>query len=334
MSINVTQLAAELGAYSRTQNKEIRKHLYLKSKTTSFMKMIASVKGRFPALQSITTHVVQGFESIWNELGVTTFKVNELVNYQQKVNYGIVPADILASWAAFLYQEDKKPADMPISKYIMDELMLRVQADREILVNRGVLGATAAERRVFGKSMNGLVAIINAGFISTTNPIYQVPMVAVTTANVVDQVNDFELALPEQVKESLKKIYLSQSNVEKYALNFFKTYGIYPTYTPEGGLKTIIGSRQLIGLPGLNGSDLIFTTPDDNFLHLHDINTDPVVTDVQTLDYKVKIFMEWWEGVAFWSNQLVIAGNIGGNTTGLAVDNELYYDTPAIIRLA
>jgi hypothetical protein len=335
VSINASQLKTELGAYARTNNKEVRGMAYAKSVTAKFMRTVPSVKGRFPALQSITGRVVQGFQSVWNPLGVTKFKVNELKNYQQKVNYPIKPADIQGSWLAHLYEEDKKPQDMPISKYIIEkELMPAVVRDREYLLCRGAYDAN--DLATFGKSMDGIATIITAGLATdAANPVYQIPMVAITVGNITDQVTDFELALPEVIKEFLTKVYMSSSNFEKYRLDYFKKYGSYPSYTAAGGMKTISGSREIVGLPGLNGTDLIFTTPDDNFLRLIDLNDEPVITDVQASDYDVKIFMEWWEGAAFWTNQMVCAGVIGGHTTGLAPagTNTEYFGTAAVVTV-
>jgi len=329
MGINASQLRDELGAYSRTNNKEIRSMAYQKSVTAKYMRLVASVKGKFPALQAITGHVVQGFKAVWQPLGTTEFRVNPLVNYRQKVNYPIQPDTIQASWLADLYSENKKPQDMPISQYIINQqLMPAVVRDRELLICKGVYDAN--DLQTFGKSMNGIVKIITDALVpGNANPVFQVPMVAITSSNITDQVTSFEQAIPEPLKDLLTKVFMSKSNLEKYRLDYFKKYGVYPSYTDNKGYLTILGERELIGLPGLNGSDLIFSTPDENFLRLIDINDDPVITDIQAQDYDVKIFMEWWEGVQFWTNQMVVAGVIDGTVTGLGTPalNEQYYPT-------
>jgi hypothetical protein len=333
MAISVSQLAAELGAYTRANNKEIRQMAYQKTVTAKYMKLITSVKGRFEALQSITGRLVQGFTAIWSPFGNTEFRVNPLVNFQQKVNYPFRPAVVNQSWISHLYSEDKKPADMPISKYLIDkEIMPAVARDREWLMGKGVYDA--ANLGVFGKSMDGIATVITKGLVANSeNPVYQIPLVPVTLANIVDQVNEFEQKLPSEIRSLVDKIYMSETFVDQYALNFFKTYGVQPTYTPEGGLKTIVGKRQLIGLPSLNDTNVIFTTPDENFLRLIDINDDPIITDIQALDYDVKVFMEWWEAPSFWTNQMVIAGVIDGDIEGLAPAgaNEKYYGKPAVV---
>jgi hypothetical protein len=333
MAISVSQLAAELGAYSRANNKEIRQFVYQKTVTAKYMKTITSIKGRFEALQSLTGRLVQGFTAVWSPLGVTEFRINPLVNFQQKVNYPFRPAVVNQSWISFLYNENLKPADMPISKYLIDkEIMPAVARDREYLMGKGVYDASKLGE--FGKSMDGIATVITKGLAANSeNPVYQIPIESFTLGNICDQVNDFELKLPTEIRDSVDKFYMGTQHVDMYALNFFKTYGVNPTYTPEGGLKTIVGKRQLIGLPSLNDTDVIFTTPDENFLRLIDINDEPIINDIQALDYDVKVFMEWWEAPAFWTNQMVVAGVVDGKVEGLAPagTNEKYYGKAAVV---
>ena len=333
MPINASQVRDELGAYCRTNNKEIRAMVYQKSVTAKEMKTVPSVKGKFPAFRSITGHVVQAFTSVWTPLGITKFLVNELKNYRQKVNYPFKPDDINASWLAFLYDESKKPADMPISAYLINvELMPKVVSDREYLLCQGKYDA--ANPQVFGKSMDGITQQLAQGLaVNSANPVYQIPFEAITLGNIVDQVEAFELAIPEVLKSLLPKIYMSVSNTERYRLDYFKKYGVYPSYTPDKGMTTTVGNRLIMGLPGLNGTDTIFATPPDNFVRTIDLNDEPVITDIQALDYDVKVFMEWWEGANFWTNQLVVAAVVGGTVTGLAPAgaNEEYYGVPAVV---
>ena len=58
-------------------------------------------------------------------------------------------------------------------------------------------------------------------------------------------------------------------------------------------------------------------TANENFLRLIDIADANVLNDVQVLDYTMKIFGEFWEGVGFWSNQLVVVAVPDGLHKGL-----------------
>ena len=83
--------------------------------------------------------MVQGFGTDWNELGAMQIEHKILKNYHQKVNFAIVPAEILSSYWAELYAEDKKPEDMPISKYIIEnELLPKVIDNLATLSVKGV----------------------------------------------------------------------------------------------------------------------------------------------------------------------------------------------------
>ncbi|WP_151087373.1 hypothetical protein [Hymenobacter baengnokdamensis] len=318
---SATELATELGAYFRANNRQIIAALYQKSVTAQYMRTIPAQQGKFPALQSITSDVVQGFTAVWTPMGVTEFKVNPLVAYQQKVNFPITPAQVQNSWIAFLYEEGKKAADMPISHYIIDqELMPKVVSNRETLIGKGQYDPT--KLGVFGHSMDGIQAKINQGVADGS--MFKVPILAPSRSNMVDQIEEFELNLPEELKPLLDKIYMPQNLVEAYRLDYRNKHGLMPTYTLEDGMRTYLGQRKLIGLPSLNGTNIIFATPDQNFLRLIDIVDTAVITDVQVLDYQVKIFMEWWEGVGFWTNQMVVvavpAGTLKGLGTGVDAD--------------
>lgn len=322
MSINKTDVVTELGAYSRKSPDVIKNMVYKTAEALSYMKAITKVDGEYPVVHSITGHIVQGFAAVWNAVGVTKLKANILKAYRQKVNYEFVPADVLNSWVAFMYAEDVKPADMPISKYIIEkELMPRVVADIEYLIGHGAYDA--ADLATFGKSMDGLIVLLTAGIADGT--MYKMPIAAITDSNIVSQVDKFEDGIPDEIDTAINKIYMSKKNKRKYQRDFRNQFGDNNDYSKTQTLKTYSGDRDIIGLSCLNGSDLIFATPDDNFLKLIDINVPPKITDIQTADYKVKVFMEWVLGVGFHINQMVLVSVVNGNGSGLAVDSDLYY---------
>jgi hypothetical protein len=77
----------------------------------------------------------------------------------------------------------------------------------------------------------------------------------------------------------------------------------------------------------MEGSNIIFTTPNENFLLLTDDldGNGPKVTDIQIQDYDVKIFMEWWMGLGFWTNQMVLVSVYSGSGSGLSSEHSTYY---------
>lgn len=324
VGISATQLAAELGAYFRANNKEIKQMVYQDTVTSKYMRSVSKVKGRFPAPHSITSRVIQGFTTTWAELGTTYMKANELINYHQKINFPIVPADILGTWLAELYAEDKKAVDMPISQYIVQkELPLAINRDLEYLWGQGVYDAN--DLGTFGKSMNGLVKILADGIASSDKPMYKIPLDALTDSNISSQVEKFEASFPQALFNEDMDIYMSTVNAYRYKRDVRNTFGLNTDYNTAFQTKSNLTGRNIVGLPSMNGSNVIFATPRGNMLRLIDIFDKPQVTDVQVADYKVKVFMEWWDGIGFWMNQLVLVSVDNGSGSGLATDNSIYY---------
>lgn len=325
--ISVTQVQSELTAYANKSKEAVKAMVYQKSQVAKYMKTVTKVDGDFPVVHSVTDRVVQGFLSVWNAKGTTSFKPNILKAYKQKVNFPIVPSDVNKTWLAYLYQEGLKQADMPISKYIIErELGPAVERDVEYLMGNGAYDAN--DLTTFGKSMDGLKALLAAGVASSTKPMYKVPLASITASNILTEVEKFEDNIPSEVAGMVDKIYMSRKNATRYRRAARAAYGTTVNMGPSAVDYTADGDRQIIGLTCLNGSDVIFATPDENFLKLIDvIDAPPAITDVQSADYTVKIFMEFTLGIGFAINQMVICSVTSGSGSGLTTDNDVYYSS-------
>lgn len=331
-TINIDEVKTELGAYYRKNSKVVESMFYNNLvQLNPFCKVITGIKGKFPAMHSVMGHVIQGFAAEWNELGKVDFKVNELQAYHQKVNFPIIPAEILNSWLAELYVEGKDLKDMPISKYIMEkELAPKILDDLNILAINGEYDANNLSE--FGKSMNGIVKVLTDGLANSSNPMFKVPISALTDNNMVAEITKFERAIPKKAASKIKYIFMSTNNAERYRLDYENTFGTHVNFSDDKMMKTRLKGWKIAGLDVLP-DDVVFTTVDGNMRRLIDIFDKPALTDVQKLDYKLKLFFEFWLGYNFWINQLVFVANFADSTKGLGNDqfNHLYYpeDFPA-----
>ncbi len=292
-------------------------------------KPLTKVKGKYPQAHTLLTDVVQGFSTEWNELGEMRIKHKILQNYHQKVNFAIIPAEILSSYFAELYAEDKKPEDMPISKYIIDnELLPKVIENMGWLSVNGVFDPARLDE--FGYSMNGIVklladmkaAVVDAD-MKTPTP-FKIPINALTDTNIVDQVTAWERKIPSKLKRKIKKVFMSENNVERYILDYEEKFG--QNKFQNDVLKTRLGKREIVSIPDMETDD-IFGTTENNFRRLIDVFDEPKITDVQKQDYKVKTFMEFWKGYDFLIEELVCVANDTDATYGLGKleKNQLYY---------
>lgn len=325
--ISVSDVATELGAYYRTNTEEIREMVYNKSQAQQYMRTVTKIKGQYPAVHSVTGHVVQGFAAAWNAVGTTTFKANILTAYHQKVNFPIVPSQVLSSWLAYLYDEKVSKEEMPISKYIANKVLKpAVERDLDYLIGNG--DYDAGDLATFGKSMDGLKVILADGLASSDKPMYKMPIAALAASgsNAVSRVETFEDLIPDSVRGMITKIFMSRQQLDKYKRNYRDTYGSQNDFGKDQLVRTYVGDREIVGLTCLNGSDIIFATPDENFLRLIDAaENPPEINDVQVADYTVKLFMEFHLGVGFHINQMVLASVSIGSGSGLRTDNDTYY---------
>lgn len=70
------------------------------------------------------TSVVQEFSAKWTPSGDARFTAIKIQNYRHKINFAIVPADVANSWLLSLYNERLSPDQMPITRYIVQKILL------------------------------------------------------------------------------------------------------------------------------------------------------------------------------------------------------------------
>lgn len=329
MSLTVDDIVKDANTYL-PENKDIipaqinRMDIPLDAHTRAISK---NVKGLWPQASSLITNVVQGFAPVWNALGDTEIVHKLLVNYRHKVNFAVMPDDIEGTYFAYLYEEQKKPEDMPITKWIIEMLLMpKVIDDMAELSVNGVYDA--GDLGTFGKAMNGLDATLTnmlAAVPGTDHTPFKIPLNTLTDANIIAEVKSYEKKIPSKLKSKVKKVFMSENNLERYIDAFRETYGNNTFLNDD--VKTPLRGLEIVGIPGWE-SDIIFSTVDDNFVRLIDFfDGKPAITDIQKADYVVKFFMEFWKGYDFLINELVFISNYADAEYGLGSTslNQKYY---------
>jgi len=103
------------------------------------------------ASRALIDSVVQQFSSKWTPLGASDFTPLTIKNYRHKINVPITPDEINDSWLSHLYDESLTPEQMPITKFIVNELIIpKVAEDREmLLIANGVFTEFSSTRPLF-----------------------------------------------------------------------------------------------------------------------------------------------------------------------------------------
>lgn len=327
-TINVQDVAKEVGEYVKNNTDVVAAGVYSDEiQINKYCKTITAVKGKYPSFHKIMGHVVQGFKAEWQKLGEAEFKHKMLQNFRQKVNFEIIPDEILNTWLAELYVEGKAKEEQPISKHIMEDLMAKVVDDLDDLSQAATYDENAFSG-VYGNSLNGIEAQKDAALANATHPAYKIPLSAITSNNILAQFKLFEKSLPSKMRKKVKRVFVSENMALEFADQYEQTYGTKVTYTEDGKMKTPLMKLEIVGLHNVS-DDFMVATVDGNLARLIDIFDKPQVTDVQVQDYVLKIFMDWHLGYDFLINELVYVAVFDGSDKGLGNEtlNELYYSS-------
>lgn len=333
--MDIVLLAAELQRFV-VQNKGISKADFARATSVSIdahCKKVTKIKGTYQVLDSVMSHVVQGFKPQWQELGAFSVRDKELKNYHQKVNFPIIPAEVLSTALADLYEEDKPITDKMICKIIIDWLLTQVTDDLELLSWIGDRTGGTADG-AFGYSLNGWNKIVDLALANTNRPVFRIPLDAITDLNIYAQILAFERGLPKILKNKIQKIHMSENNLERYEIAYREKFNQSPKYDEKDNTRSPLRKRALIGHTNM-ADDKIFATIEGVMLNLIDvIDNPPKITSIQVQDYKVKIFMEFWKGYDFLMNEAVCVADFTGTVRGLG-DNAkmtMYYPHEELVE--
>jgi hypothetical protein len=212
----------------------------------------------------------------------------------------------------------------------MTMLQAKVISDVNLLSVTGVYDA--AQPTVFGKSMDGLNEIHRKLLLNTANPCFVIPTDAIDANNILDVVLDFERSIPKQYKSLINNVKMSDTNAENYSLKYEDLYGKNTNFTDAKGLITRLGKRTIVSIPNMSDA-VIEATLEGNLVRMIDVIENPgTITDVQKLDYKIKVFGEFTLGYDYAVNELVVLNSPTILVRGLrdAALNALYYPEEVI----
>lgn len=316
--MDIQLLAAELQRFV-VQNKNVSKADFARATETTidkYCKKVTKIKGAYQVLDSTMNHVVQGFAPEWQALGELSVRDKELKNYHQKVNFPIIPANVLSTALADWYEEDVEITNKMICKVIVDWILTQVKSDMELLSMIGEYNAVTASG-AFGYSLNGWNKIVKTLLTNTVRPAYKIPCDAITDLNIYDVLLKFERKLPKVLKNAINEIHLSTNNLERFEIAYQNKFNASPKYDEADRTKSPLRKRRLIGHDNL-ADDVLFGTKEGNMLNLIDVIDNPTkFTSVQVQDYVVKLFMEFWKGYDFLINEAVCVADFTGTVLGL-----------------
>jgi hypothetical protein len=313
-TIDVSEINTEFGTYLSNQATKMKifKDLLRPTESRQYMTKVLAINEWRDAKAKITS-VVQGFIAKWTPLGKAKMTPLKIVNHHHKVNLPIVPDDITGGYLTYLYNEGVTPDQMPVTRYLIDEL-LRPRIDDDIeykLIASGVyeeiIESSVTEGEIgqaTGKSMDGFLTILREQkLLVGTGMNFFTPSIAFSYDNSVAFFEDFGTWV-KQTNPVLAKVGMNvfvDPDMDETRRKKYRE--MFPLSKEADMNKTKIDFSNLtiIPLENMRGTGTMFTTPKENFIELHHINEAAGATKLflQLRDYEVRIFAEFWLGVGF-----------------------------------
>jgi len=314
-TMDVSELASEFGSYMSQFgiSLEIIKKLTQATETEKFMTTKLAIT-EWKASKALISSVVQQFSAKWTPLGQAKFTPIVIKNRRHKINVPLTPDEIMDGWLAYLYDENLSPEQMPVTKYIVEQLILpKVDEDRELrLIGKGVyeeLGGYVAENdpgQATGKSMDGFITILKKEKASGTSAISFADLETLTDENIVDQMNKFVDGIDELYQDKPMPIFCSNKLYKMYKRAYQKIYPVTKN-NDETDDNIDFSPQRLQKLPSMAGEMVFFCTPKENFIRLQHKNSGASKIFMEKRRYDVEVMAEWWEAPGFAIGEAVFA---------------------------
>ena len=312
-TIDTQELRKEFGKYVSSERIEIIQGLMGKTESTQYMSTIMTDKTEIRAQQSAIDSVLQQFTPNWTPKGKTKFTPLTIKNYKCKINVAIVPSDIMEDILGYLYDEDLKPEDMPVVKYIIQQLIFpKLDEEREIALAIGEFKETTAvkdgdDATDANEVMDGYITQLKKFKKEAKFPItWLLDGITLEDGKLVEQIEKAVDQVKPLYKNKTMFIHADPDLIVRYGKAYRK---LYPWLKNEDGEKIKVDFSKFTFAPleGMRGTGAFFITPKENFKHL--ASKDPQRTKfwMDTENYKAKIFAEWWEATGFWIAEAIFA---------------------------
>lgn len=312
-TIETTELQKEFGKYVSSERIELIKGLLGTTESTKYMSTVVTDKVEIRAQQAAIDSVLQQFVPKWTPKGKSKFTPLTIKNYKCKINVPITPSDIMEDILGYLYDENLKPEDMPVVKYILYQLIFpKLDEEREIALAIGEFKETTATQD--GDSATDANDVMD-GYVTQLKKFKKADNTAITwlldgikldDAKLVEQIDKAVDEVAPLYKRKNMFIHADPELVTRYSKAYRK---MYPWLKNEDGEKIKVDFSRFTFAPleGMRGTGAFFITPKENFKHLR--SKDPQNTKIwmQGENYDVKIFAEWWEAVGFWLAEAIFA---------------------------
>ena len=309
MAITTTAIVQEYGAYYIDAGQNKKRILNMLSQGSEIVKYATPIKtdDTIFRLANATFHsLVQPFQKTFTQKGGVDIVPNEIRQYRFKLDDEFMPDEFYATWLGFLTAQQVDRKEWPFVKWLI-EVYYKTQIDQDMELNEYYKGVYATPLAGIagadGTGMNGVQKLLKAGVEQGT--INSIDIGILNASNIFDQIEAFTDEISEVYQGVKMNVFMSRHWLKKY-LQDKRVQGFYQKFS-EKDIDSGIDFTPLsvIGLASMVGTDDIFCTPAQNFLHVAPATITKNSFKFEEAKRAVAVMADWAEGLGFGINQAV-----------------------------
>ena len=309
MAITTTAIVQEYGAYYIDAGQNKKRILNMLSQGSEIVKYATPIKtdDTIFRLANATFHsLVQPFQKTFTQKGGVDIVPNEIRQYRFKLDDEFMPDEFYATWLGFLTAQQVDRKEWPFVKWLI-EVYYKNQIDQDMELNEYYKGVYATPLAGIagadGTGMNGVQHLLKAGVEQGT--INSIDIGTLNASNIFDQIEAFTDEISEVYQGVKMNVFMSRHWLKKY-LQDKRVQGFYQKFS-EKDIDSGIDFTPLnvIGLASMVGTEDIFCTPAQNFLHVAPATITKNSFKFEEAKRAVAVMADWAEGLGFGINQAV-----------------------------
>ena len=309
MAITTTAIVQEYGAYYIDAGQNKKRILSMLSQGSEIVKYATPIKtdDTIFRLANATFHsLVQPFQKTFTQKGGVEIVPNEIRQYRFKLDDEFMPDEFYATWLGFLTAQQVDRKEWPFVKWLI-EVYYKTQIDQDMELNEYYKGVYATPQAGVagedGTGMNGVQYLLKAGVEQGT--MNSVDIGELNASTIFDQIEAFTDEISEVYQGVKMNVFMSRHWLKKY-LQDKRVQGFYQKFS-EKDIDSGIDFTPLnvIGLASMVGTEDIFCTPAQNFLHVAPATITKNSFKFEEAKRAVAVMADWSEGLGFGINQAV-----------------------------
>ena len=309
MAITTTAIVQEYGAYYIDAGQNKKRILNMLSQGSEIVKYATPIKtdDTIFRLANATFHsLVQPFQKTFTQKGGVDIVPNEIRQYRFKLDDEFMPDEFYATWLGFLTAQQVDRKEWPFVKWLI-EVYYKTQIDQDMELNEYYKGVYATPQAGVagedGTGMNGVQYLLKAGVEQGT--MNSVDIGELNASTIFDQIEAFTDEISEVYQGVKMNVFMSRHWLKKY-LQDKRVQGFYQKFS-EKDIDSGIDFTPLnvIGLASMVGTEDIFCTPAQNFLHVAPATITKNSFKFEEAKRAVAVMADWSEGLGFGINQAV-----------------------------